>query len=100
MKKIQKDFATTKLFVDQVAAEQIVIAEFGQKNRDFIRECKAEVENVVNEVKRSNTVTSILESRLQTTTQGMNANVAKFASIENGLLKITECYEQTKARVE
>jgi len=99
IKKLQKEAAGSKLYLDQVAEEQSKSAEFGQKTRDFLREAKAEIEGTVNEVKRANTVTSILESRLVTTSQGVQANTGKFADLNSQLSKITECYEQTKARV-
>jgi len=98
-KKLQKEFASSKLFLEQVADEQTKIADFGEKTRDLVRVAKTEVEGVVNELRRSNTVTGILESRLVTTTQGMQANGGKFAELNAQLSKITECYEQTKARV-
>jgi len=99
IKRIEKEFEGSKLFLSQVAAEQALIAEFGNENREAAREVKREVENVINEVKKTNTVTSILESRLVGTREGMLQNNGKFAALNDQLSRITECYEQTKARV-
>lgn len=98
-KELQKEFANMCLSLTQVTSEQAATAHFARQNRDSLRDARNDITECFNEVKRSNTVTNILENRLASTAKGVKQNFSKCSEIQDQMMKITECYEQTKYRV-
>lgn len=99
IKVLQKSVEGTNLMVDQVNKDQKQTAQCEKEDRDSLRDAYLRIENVLNEVKKSNAVTNILENRLASTAKGVQQNWAKCSELADGAVKLNECYEKTRARV-
>jgi len=99
LRVLRKEVANTNLAVNQVVMEVKQSAAYGRENRDAIRDSKVDVEKVLNEVKKANTVTNILENRLASSAKGLQQSWAKCAELSDAMVKLAECYDKTKARV-
>jgi hypothetical protein len=99
LRVLRKEIANTNLAVNQVVVEHQATANAGRENRDALRETRVEVERVLNEVKKSNTVTNILENRLASTAKGLQQSWGKCAELSDSMVQLVECYDRTKARV-
>lgn len=98
-KELQKEFANMCLSLTQVTSEQAAAGQFARQTRDAVRDARSDITECFNEVKKASTVTSILEGRLASTARGVKQNFSRSSELQDQMLKITECYEQTKYRV-
>merc|ERR1719174_3258614 len=71
LRTLRKEIANTNLSVNQVTTEQRQTAAFARENRESLRDAKMDIENVLNEVKKTNTMANILENRLANTAKGL-----------------------------
>jgi len=99
LRTLRNEIANTNLSVNQVTTEQRQTAAFARENRESLRDAKMDIENVLNEVKKTNTVANILENRLANTAKGLQQSWGKCAELSDAMVKLTECYDKTKARV-
>lgn len=99
LRTLRNELANTNLSVNQVTTEQRHTAAFARENRESLRDAKMDIENVLNEVKKTNTVANILENRLANTAKGLQQSWGKCAELSDAMVKLTECYDKTKARV-
>lgn len=99
MRRLNKIVENVNLSLDQMSKEQKQIVENQKDDRNQVREAHLNIENVLNEVKKGNTVTNILENRLASTAKGVQQNWTKLSELSDGATKLTECYEVTRARV-
>merc|ERR1719446_121830 len=83
-----------------MASEQKQTAVFSRENRDALRDVRVDVEKVLNEIKKANTVTNILENRLASTAKGLQQSWAKCSELSDTMVKLTECYDKTRARAQ
>lgn len=87
------------LSLEQFTKEQKQIAQMQKDDRECLRDVELRIQSMMNEVKKTNTVTNILENRLASTAKGVQQNWAKLADLSDGHVKLTECYEKTRCRV-
>jgi chromosome segregation ATPase len=99
LRSMRQELTSTNLTVNQVVTEQKATANFSRENRDALRDVRADVEKVLNEVKKANTVTNILENRLASTAKGLQQSWTKCSELSDTMVKLTECYDKTRARV-
>jgi len=99
LRTLKKELANTNLIVNQAVSEQKAAAAHGRENRDGLRDTRVDIEKVLNEVKKANTVTNILENRLASTAKGLQQSWSKCAELSDTMVKLAECYDKTKARV-
>jgi len=98
IKSLHKTLENTKMALGQTDKEQEHIAAVQKETQGSLREAHVGIENVLNEVKKTNTVTNILENRLVATAKGVQLSSMKLAELSDGAIKINECYEQTRVR--
>jgi len=99
MRIVISDMANTKLQLDHLRQDLSLTQEAEKEDRDSLKQAHANIENVLNEVKKSNTVINIIENRLASTAKGVQANWEKISDFGGSLVKLTECYETTKERI-
>lgn len=99
LRALQKASDNTTLILDQFSKEQKQITQLQKEDRSSSGQTDAKIESVLNEVKKSNTVISILENRLASTAKGVQQNWTKLADLSEGAAKLNDCYEKTRARV-
>jgi chromosome segregation ATPase len=100
LRVLRKELANTNLMLNQINAEHKQTVEYARENRVGLRDARVDIEKAMTEVKKTNTVTNILENRLASTAKGLQQSWTKCAELTDGLVKLTECYDKTKARVE
>jgi len=99
MRIIMKDLASTKLQCSHLTEEVASTTNAQKEDRETLQQAHLKIEGVLNEVKKSNTVTNIVENRLASTAKGVKANFKKASEMFNNFAKLNECYEKTKARI-
>jgi len=99
VRTLRKELANTNLTVNQIIAEHRQSVKLERENRDSLRDARVEIERVLNEVKKSSTVTNILENRLASTAKGLQQSWNKCSELTDAMVKLAECYDKTKARV-
>mmetsp|Transcript_47087 Transcript_47087/g.74329 ORF Transcript_47087/g.74329 Transcript_47087/m.74329 type:complete len:405 (-) Transcript_47087:228-1442(-) len=99
LRVLRKELANTNLTVNQVIAEHKQTVDYARENRTGLRDARVDIERALNEVKKSNTMTNILENRLASTAKGLRQSWTKCSELTDALVKLTECYDKTKARV-
>jgi len=96
---VLKDTASTKIQVENLRQELVVAVEAEKEDRDSVKQAHTNIASVLNEVKKANTVTNIIENRLASTAKGVQANWAKCAELSDSLERLTESCENSNARV-
>jgi len=98
LRVLRKELANTNLTVNQTITEHKQTQMIGRENREALRDARVDIEKVLNEVKKANTVTNILENRLSSTAKGLQQSWSKCAELSDSMVKLAECYDKTKAR--
>jgi len=99
IRSLRRELANTNLTVNQVVAEQKNAQTLVKENRDLFRDSRVDIERMFDEVKKTNTVTNILENRLASTAKGVQQSWSKTAELSDALVKVMECYDKTTVRI-
>merc|ERR1719478_426108 len=94
-----KDSASSKLQLAHLGEEITMTKEAEKEDRESLRQAHTKIEDIVNELKKSSTVTNIIETRLANTAKGVQASWAKGNEVQGYLVKLEECYEKTRGRI-
>jgi len=99
MRALRNNWESSSLSIAQAAEDQRKMTDAHKAERTSLRDAHLSIEGVLNEMKKSNTVASILENRLSSTAKGVQQNWMKLADLSETSVKLNECYEKTRARV-
>lgn len=99
MRTLGKNMETFHLALEHAKMEQGLLAEAEKQDRDALRQAHVNIELVVSEVKKANTVTNIIENRLACTAKGVQQNWAKIEEIAQHVTTLKEGHTIIKDRV-
>lgn len=99
MRIVLKDMASTRLKMDQLKEQISLTAEAEKQDHDSLRQAHERIDGVLNEMKKANTVTNIIENRLASTAKGVQSNWTKCAELDEGLQKLTDCYDKAENKI-
>lgn len=99
LRVLRKEIANTNLALNQLCQEHEATALVAKGNIEAVRTANLDIEQVAVDVKKTNTVVNIMENRLATTAKGLSQCWSKCSELSDALVKVTECYDKTKARV-
>lgn len=100
IKDMSKKFENNDLAYHQFRKEFELFGASQKEDRDSLRQAHLNVETLFNEVKKTNTVASILENRLQSTAKGVQQSWAKNNELSDTIVKLVENFDGHRSRLD
>jgi len=95
-----KKLESNDLAMDQFRKEHELFSASQKEDRESLRQAHLSVESVFNEVKKTNTVASILENRLASIAKGVQQTWAKKNELAEASVRLSENLEKQRSRLD